>query len=344
MVKLFSISGRRRRSDGPAADGPRKLCVITGGTSGIGRGVVTRLLGGWPDHRIIVVARPSPRVDQLRELPGACERLSVVFGDLANLRSIEEACDQIKSIVSDPIDVLGLNAAVQVVRGNASSVDGLELSFAVNFLAHFLIVERLKGLMRPGGRIIVTSSEVHDPNAFCLMGIGRATWQDPYLLADVDRSQDHIASSVDRGEARYCASKLLNLMYVRHLARVSPDIGVLAFNPSVVPGTDIGRDRNWLQQLGWKYIMPLLAPLLPGARSFNTSVSDLLWLMTEADAQSLSGHYVDGRVAQPGSEESNDEAKIARTVEVAHALLATILVPVRPSRPSIDHLPVVPAG
>ena len=213
MVKLFSISGRRRRSDGPAADGPRKLCVITGGTSGIGRGVVTRLLGGWPDHRIIVVARPSPRVDQLRELPGACERLSVVYGDLASLRSIEKACDQIKGMVgSDRVDVLALNAAVQVVRGNTSSVDGLELSFAVNFLAHFLIVERLKGLMRPGGRIIVTSSEVHDPNAFCLMGIGRATWQDPLVLADAERSQDHLASPVERGEARYCASKLLSLM------------------------------------------------------------------------------------------------------------------------------------
>jgi NAD(P)-dependent dehydrogenase (short-subunit alcohol dehydrogenase family) len=340
----FPISSRRRRSDRPAADGPRKLCVITGGTSGIGRGVMTRLLGEWLDHRIIVVARPSPRVDQLRELPGAFERLSVVYGDLASLRSIEEACNQIKGMVSDRIDVLGLNAAVQVVRGNASSVDGLELSFAVNFLAHFLMVERLKGLVRPGGRIIVTSSEVHDPDAFCLMGIGRATWQDPYLLADVERSQDHIASLVDRGEARYCASKLLNLMYVRHLARVLPDMGVVAFNPSVVPGTDIGRDRNWLQQLGWKYVMPLLAPLLPGARSFNTSVSDLLWLMTEADARSLSGHYVDGRVAQPGSEESNDEAKIARAVEVAHALLATILVPAKPSQRSIDHLPALPAG
>ena len=54
---------------------------------------------------------------------------------------------------------------------------------------------------------------------------------------------------------------------------------------------------------------------------------DLLWLMTEADGRCLSGHYVDGRVAQPGSEESRDEAKIARVVEVGHALLATMMRP-----------------
>ena len=53
-------------------------------------------------------------------------------------------------------------------------------------------------------------------------------------------------------------------MYVRHLARALPDVGVMAFNPSVVPGTEIARDRHWLQQLGWKYVLPLLTPFLPG--------------------------------------------------------------------------------
>ena len=310
------------------ANGASKLCVITGGTSGIGRGVVARLLADWQNHRIIVVARPSPRISRLRALPGAYERLSVVDGDLSSLRSIAKGCDQIQGMLgSDRIDVLGLNAGVQVVRGDASSSDGFELSFAVNFLAHFLIAERLKWLMRPGGRIVFTSSEVHDPDAFCLMGITRATWQDPLVLADVERAQNHFASPVDRGEARYCASKLLILMYVRHLARALPDVGVMAFNPSVVPGTEIARDRNWLQQLGWKYVLPLLTPFLPGTRSLKKSASDLLWLMTEADGRCLSGHYVDGRVAQPGSEESRDEAKIARVVEVGYSLLATMMRP-----------------
>jgi NAD(P)-dependent dehydrogenase (short-subunit alcohol dehydrogenase family) len=167
----------------------------------------------------------------------------------------------------------------------------------------------------------MTSSEVHDPDVFCLLGIGRATWQDPLVLADPVRAQEHVVDVVDRGEARYCASKLLGLMHARHLARELPGIGVLAFNPSVVPGTEIGRDRNWLQQLGWKYVMPVLAPILPGARTLERSASDLLWLVTDADARSLSGQYVDGRMPQPGSDESRDPVKIARAVDAALSLL-----------------------
>jgi len=82
-----------------------------------------------------------------------------------------------------------------------------------------------------------------------------------------------------------------------------------------------------LQRLGWKYLMPVSTPLLPGIRSLKQSASDLLWLMTEADGRCLSGHYVDGRVAQPGSMDSRDKAKIARVVEVGHSLLAAILPP-----------------
>jgi NAD(P)-dependent dehydrogenase (short-subunit alcohol dehydrogenase family) len=312
----------------PIAGGGRfgaaqKCLVLTGGTSGIGRRALQTLLGERANWAVILLARPSPRVDELKALPGAAGRLAVVEADLASLGSVDRACDEIVSLLgARSIDALALNAGIQMVTGDVASADGLELAFAVNFLANFLIVERLKGLLRPAGRIVMTSSEVHDPDAFCLMGIGRATWQDPLVLADPARSQEHVDNVVDRGEARYCASKLLGLMHVRHLARQLPDIDVVAFNPSVVPGTEIGRDRNWLQRLGWKYVMPSLTPILPGARGVKRSASDLLWLVTEADLRSLSGHYVDGRVPQPGSEESRDVVKIERAVEVAHALLA----------------------
>ena len=314
-------NGVRFRASYPRP-GTCKRLVMTGGTSGIGRRVVERLLIGHPDWTIILLARPSLRAQELQASADP-ERLMVIDADLANLRSADRACDEvIRFLDSEVIDALALNAGVQTVSHDASSADGVELAFAVNFLAHFLIVERLKGHMRCGGRIVTTSSEVHDPDAFCLMGIGRARWQDPMVLADRIRSQEHIASIVDRGEARYCASKLLNVMLARHLARELSTIGVIAFNPSVVPGTEIARDRNWLQQLGWKHVMPAFAPILPGARSLEQSSSDLLWLLTEADVQSISGSYVDGREVQPGSKDSRDWSKIARAMEVAKSLIS----------------------
>jgi hypothetical protein len=97
------------------------------------------------------------------------------------------------------------------------------------------------------------------------MGIGRATSQDPLELANPARSQAHMGSIVERGEAHYCASSC-SISCMCATSRELPRSGVVAFNPSVVPGTDIGRDRNWLQQLGWKYLMPLLVAILPGAR------------------------------------------------------------------------------
>jgi len=307
----------------------RKWLVMTGGTSGIGRRALKRLLSERVQWSVILLARSSPRVDALKALSGAGERLAVVDADLASLSSVDRACEEVVRLLGGcRIDALALNAGIQTVNGDQASADGLELTFAVNFLAHFLIVERLKGLMRPGGRIVTTSSEVHDPDAFCLMGIGRATWQDPLELADPARSQAHVACIVDRGEARYCASKLLNLMHVRHLARELPATGVVAFNPSVVPGTEIGRDRNWLQQLGWKYIMPLLAPVLPGARGLGRSAGDLVWLITEADVAGLSGQYLDGRVPRPGSRESHDLVKIARAVQVARVILGRFVATV----------------
>lgn len=321
-MALDSVESIRREKS------PDKVLLMTGGTSGIGRRALERLLLERADWRVILLARPSPQANSLRDIAGAGSRLTIVDADLTSLQSVARACDRVASMIGvGSIDAFGLNAGIQAIRGDASSADGFEIAFAVNFLAHFLIAERLKHLLRPGGRVVVTTSEVHDPDAFCLiLGLHRATWEDPTVLSDPVRSQHQVRSVVNRGEARYCASKLLNLMHARHLAAELPGIGVVAFNPSVVPGTEIGRDRNWFLRFGWKHLLPPFAPILPGARALEQSASDLLWLLTDADAGSLSGQYVDGRAPQPGSMDSRDPAKIARTVEVARALLDRHLV------------------
>jgi NAD(P)-dependent dehydrogenase (short-subunit alcohol dehydrogenase family) len=300
-----------------------RILVMTGGTSGFGRRVVDRVISERPDWRIVLLARRSSRVEALQADVGDSGRLSVVNADLSSLRSVANAVATITDrLQSYSIDAVALNAGVQVVDGDRVSADGIELTFAINHLAHFLIAERLAPFIKTGGRLVFTSSEVHDPAAFCLMGIARAVWQEPAVLADSTRAQMHLPTGVERGEARYSASKLLNLLSARHFARTKPRFSTLAFNPSVVPGTDIARDRNMLQILSWKYVMPILAPVLPGVRTIERSAGDLLWLLTDANAESLRGQYVDGRAVAPGSAESRADEKIAAVATASHELIA----------------------
>lgn len=302
------------------------VLVMTGGTRGFGRRMVERLLRERADWQVVLLARPSPQLDALVAAFGATGRLTLVDTDLSRLTSVTRAIAEIRRRLDGrPIDAIALNAGIQVVEGDRLSPDGFELSFAVNHLAHFHLAESLAPLVRDGGRIVFTSSEVHDPQAFCLLGITRATWQPPEVLADGTRAQMHMTEGVERGEARYSASKLLNLMNARHLAATETRFSTFAFNPSVVPGTDIARERHPLQILGWKYLMPALAPILPGARSLARSAGDLLWLVTEADATRLHGQYVNGRRVEPGSDESRDVEKIAETVATSRALIARAL-------------------
>jgi NAD(P)-dependent dehydrogenase (short-subunit alcohol dehydrogenase family) len=301
-----------------------KTLVMTGGTRGIGRRAIEMLLE-QPGWRVLLLARPSP---EATDMAGYGNRLAIIPADLADLRSVKEACAHVRSrLAGAPIDGMAFNAGIQALLGDQVSKDGFEISFAVNHLAHVLIADELAPSVGKGGRIVITASEVHDPEAFCLLGISRATWQDPLEFADVRRSQVHVPGRVDLGESRYSVSKLCNVMHARALAEEHPGIETVSFNPSVVPGTGIARDRNALQRYLWRTLMPFLAPVLPGVRHVETSGADLAWLIADADLRQRSGSYFDGRIACDGSPESRDPAKIARLMEASRALIVEAFEP-----------------
>lgn len=299
--------------------------VMTGGTSGIGAHVLDRLMTeARPCHVFLMARKSGPATETWRRHRNT-GRLTVVWVDLADLGAVSRGCDELLDRLGGrEIHVLALNAGMLAIGRRQPTVDGLEFTFAVNHLAHVLLVERLKREIARGGRIIITSSEVHDPKAFCLVGIERARWQEPSELADPEKSQCHITDPRKRGEARYSASKLLNVMHARYLARRMPAIAVAAFNPSVVPGTGIARERRWWARGGWTYVLPVLSPLVPGMRSIARSSSDLLWLLRDAPAEQVSGQYVNGREVMRGSDESHDRVKIDSLMEFSLDLLTRL--------------------
>jgi NAD(P)-dependent dehydrogenase (short-subunit alcohol dehydrogenase family) len=297
--------------------------VMTGGTRGLGRAVVDRVLA-LPDWRIIVFARGASHLSELSA--AVASRVDVVAADLANLHSVQRACrDVLDRLAGSEIAALALNAGMQSARKDLVSTDGFELHFAVNHLAHVLIADQLAPRITQGGRIIITTSGLHDPWAFCIVPISRAAWQDPTELADAKLAQARLRGDANRGEARYCASKLCNVMHARALAAQYPNLACASFTPGVLPGTDIARDRDVLQHIAWRWLLPVLAPVLPGVRSLARSSGDLVWLTTEAQFQGVSGSFFDGRRPRPGSRDSRDKAKISRLMDVSRSLITTAL-------------------
>ena len=106
--------------------------VMTGATSGIGAHALAHLAAS-PSTEIIVGARGG------RDLPNA----TVLPLDLASLQSVRDFADAVKQQLGNTrIEMLVLNAGAQF-RQAQRSVDGFEMTFAVNHLSHYLLTRLL---------------------------------------------------------------------------------------------------------------------------------------------------------------------------------------------------------
>jgi NAD(P)-dependent dehydrogenase (short-subunit alcohol dehydrogenase family) len=193
---------------------------MTGATSGIGAEALKRLVAR-PNTEVVVGARGS------REVPEA----TVLPLDLASLESVRSFADAVNaSIANAGINVLVLNAGAQF-RKEQRSVDGFEMTFAVNHLSHYLLARLLVPNMAEGGRLVITTSDTHDPAKMP----GAPKTLDPEALAHPTKGSTTRA---------YAASKLCNLLTARSFAAQADvrqrHISVVAYNPGLTGGTSLG--------------------------------------------------------------------------------------------------------
>ena len=147
---------------------------ITGGSSGIGYQAVLKLIS--LGYNIILPCKTIFRANEVltnifNQLPCDLSRkgnISTPVMDLSDLDSIDSLCSEVKRRRLS-IDVLILNAGLQYTGSKKPrrSIQGFELTFAVNHLAHFYLTENLLPLINKSNdsKIIITSSEVHNPDS-----------------------------------------------------------------------------------------------------------------------------------------------------------------------------------
>ncbi|KAJ6781296.1 hypothetical protein PWT90_07982 [Aphanocladium album] len=122
------------------------------------------------------------------------------------------------------------------------------------------------------------------------------------------------------GRVRYTTVKLVNLLWmyqlVPHLAAEVPDrqITVTAFDPGMMPGTGLARNRTAIEQFACNTVLPNILPVLRLFFSKNTqtlaeSGAALSRLAVGEDVQEEKGVYYEGRKPRETSKASHDEAK-----------------------------------
>lgn len=225
---------------------PRRVIVMTGGTSGFGAFTLQHL-AERRDMRVILGARGSGRT-----VPPGVEVLPLDLASLASVRAFAEAVA--RELGDHRIDILVLNAGLHGSAADERSADGYGLTFAVNHLAHYLLARLLLPNMADDSRLVITSSNMHNPpfKAMRPKGLDLEEWAHP------------TPEGSGAGIRSYIASKLCNLMIALSLARLDEvkarAIRVIAFNPGLTGGAS-GRDASALQKALVTVVMHTVFPL-----------------------------------------------------------------------------------
>ena len=260
-----------------------KTVVITGATSGIGEVAAVEL--ARQGARIVFVARSPYRAEVLATRLGIANpdvKHAAHFADLSRISEMKRVAAEIAE--TEPrIDVLIDNAGAMFSKRDVTA-DGLEMTFATNHLAYFvitnLLLERLKAT--PGSRIVVTASDAHKS--------GKLDFN------DLQSEKGYAAFRV------YGTSKLCNILFTRELARRLEGTGVTAncLHPGFV-ATSFGDNNDGLLRFGIG-IAKRLAALTP-----DEGGKTIVYLASSPDVAGKSGgYYHKCALATPTAAAQND--------------------------------------
>lgn len=140
----------------------KRAVLITGATDGIGKQTAIDL--AEKGYHVIIHGRSKEKAEtalqEIHKLTGS-EFLSAVYADLSSLNQVRKLAENVMANYSK-LDVLINNAGIYM-KERKLSIDGYEMTFAVNHLSHFLLTNLLLDLLKQSndGRIVNVSSIAH---------------------------------------------------------------------------------------------------------------------------------------------------------------------------------------
>jgi NAD(P)-dependent dehydrogenase (short-subunit alcohol dehydrogenase family) len=283
-----------------------KTVVMTGGTAGFGAFAAKRI-SDTPNTKLILGARAN-RNSSIDVLP-------LDLASLANVRSFAQALT--KKLDGTKIDVLILNAGAQFGNIKHRTEDGFESTFAINHLAHYLLLRLLTPSLAKNATVVITTSDVHDPK---LNPLGPKEL-DPETLAHPNGKRKGFIP----GFRAYSSSKLCDLLTAGAF-EVSTEaqtngMRVVAYNPGLTPDTSLYRAWPW-----WGKLMMASASLVRPLAGINTieqagnAIVDLALGTIAPPPGRIYASLVKGRLTWPDPSElaQSDTAMKELWVDSAH--------------------------
>jgi NAD(P)-dependent dehydrogenase (short-subunit alcohol dehydrogenase family) len=243
-----------------------KICLVTGATNGIGKATAQAL--AEMGATVVIVGRNVMKTSQVVEEIRAASGNNTVDSLLADLSSPQEVqwlADKFKRKYSH-LHVLINNAGGFFMRRQLRG-DGLEMTFALNHLASFLLTNLLLDTIKASApaRIINVSSNAH--------ASGKIEF-------------DNLQGEREYGPRAYDNSKLANILFTMELARRLEGTGVTvnALHPGFV-ATGFAKNNGKLIAALVSIITPLVA------RSPAKGAETSIYLASSPRVEGITGKY-----------------------------------------------------
>ncbi|EFH79770.1 SDR family oxidoreductase [Ktedonobacter racemifer] len=261
-----------------------KICMVTGANSGIGK--ATALALAQMGATVVMVCRDRARGEEARSEITTKSRnntVDLLQADLSSQQSIRQLVENFQHHYTH-LHVLINNAGAAFTGRRRETMDGLEMTFAVNYLAPFLLTHLLLNVLKASApaRIVNVSSNSHEAG---------------YIQLDDLQAEHH------RSMRAYEQSKLAVVLFTYELARRLQGTGVTAncLHPGFV-ATHIGQ----------RDVGPAVRLLVKGIGSFGTSPQEgaktSIYLASSPQVEGVTGQYFVKSIPKRSASISYDES------------------------------------
>jgi NAD(P)-dependent dehydrogenase (short-subunit alcohol dehydrogenase family) len=205
------------------ADLSGKRVLVTGVSAGLGVETARALAAHGAE--VVGAARDLKKAnaatEQVRAAAKKGGRIELTELDLASIASVRACADRLVA-AGQPFDLVIANAGVMACP-KGKTADGFETQFGTNHLGHFVLVNRIASLLKPGSRLVNLSSAGH-------------------RFSDVDLDDPNFERTPYTEFGAYGRSKTANILFAVEFDRRHKANGVRA--AAVHPGgiqTELGR-------------------------------------------------------------------------------------------------------